>query len=82
MERDHEDDGPPYALSTETAGGSDPASHRHSIAPRIDFAGAASFAFFFSAKGAGLDAALPTLSVRRVAHNMLTALTCTLKEFK
>ena len=27
--------------------------------PRIDFAGVASFALFFSAKGAGLDAALP-----------------------
>jgi hypothetical protein len=37
------------------------ASHRTSIASRIDFAGAASFAFFFSAKGAGLDAALPNL---------------------
>src|ERR1700689_1658964 len=37
------------------------ASHRTSVAPRIDFAGAASFAFFFSARGAGLDAALPNL---------------------
>src|ERR1700691_1960712 len=36
-----------------------------SIAPRIDFPGAASFAFFFSAKGAGLDAALPNPSLRR-----------------
>jgi len=35
-----------------------------SIAPRIDFPGAASFAFFFSAKGAGLDAALPNSFLR------------------
>jgi hypothetical protein len=33
------------------------------MASRIDFAGAASFAFFFFAKGAGLDAALPDPSV-------------------
>jgi hypothetical protein len=34
-----------------------------SIAPRIDFPGAASFALFFPAKGAGLDAALSDPSV-------------------
>jgi hypothetical protein len=34
------------------------------MAFRIDFAGAASFAFFFSAKGAGLDAALANPPVR------------------
>jgi hypothetical protein len=62
------------------AGGDSSDSHRTSIAPRIDFEGAALFALFLSAKGAGLDAALATLSVRPVAHNMLTTLTCTLKE--
>jgi hypothetical protein len=32
--------------------------HFTSIAPRTEFSGAASFAIFFSAKGAGLDLAL------------------------
>jgi hypothetical protein len=41
-----------------------PASRSASIASQIDFAGAALFAFFFSAKGSGLDAALPNLSGR------------------
>jgi hypothetical protein len=45
------------------------ASHRTSLAPRIDLAGAASFAFFFSAKGAGLDAPLPNSSRRRPGND-------------
>jgi hypothetical protein len=50
-------------MRKDTTGGS--SFRLTSIAPRIDFAGAASFAFFFSAKGAGLDAALPIPSARR-----------------
>jgi hypothetical protein len=49
-------------------GGDSSDSHRTSIAPRIDF------------EGVGLDAAIPTLSVRQVGRNMMTTLTCTLKE--
>src|SRR5271154_67025 len=35
-----------------------PVSHRSLLRPRLEFSGAASFAFFFSAKGAGFDVTL------------------------